>query len=440
MLSIIMVTCKKILPILTLLLVSQAMFLGFSASPPILVVDHTVWNNTKMVTMQWYCKMVTNNCTLPIWIPLYPSWATKSFFQNIPACVAVSPCLSPCLAQTLNGYSISDLNSNTTQSVSKVINWTPINWSTSYTATVTCTNGTDSISNELWTISCNAWYHNEAWNCVSNTQTVSCTQVWAPANSTYSVVNIVITWDGSSRPIPSSCAWSCNVWYHNEAGNCISDTQSVSCIQAWAPANSSYIVTNSIITWDGSSRPTAPNCDFSCNAWYTVYWNTCSLVCQAVTIDGYDLTIRAIWETYPAYKFPIILYGSQYAYQSFDCNSSQQWVKTGPETYSTLCNHWYYMVGSQCVTVGTWYYSITNWNNNIRWVCDENYNWWWSATYVNPWQRVGECAWSPVHCMRYTAAWAIPWNPNQCWWGVQFLWWTVTTFSGCVALSQNYCN
>jgi hypothetical protein len=107
---------------------------------------------------------------------------------------------------------------------------------------------------------------------IPETKTVNCTETWAPENSTYTVVQETI----ASEQTPSECAWTCNSNFHEEAWICTSNTKTVSCSQTWAPANTTYIVVDETVTYDGTSWSTPTTCDWNCNTWTLASGDSCA--------------------------------------------------------------------------------------------------------------------------------------------------------------------
>ena len=131
--------------------------------------------------------------------------------------------------------------------------------------------------------SCDTGYHTEdSVTCVSDTQMVDCTDA-APTNGTSTLVQVPITWGGSSWSTPADCAWSCDTGYHTEDSvTCVSDTQMVDCTDA-APANGTSTVAQVPITWGGSSWSTPADCAWTCDSGYvTLDGETCVEECASL--------------------------------------------------------------------------------------------------------------------------------------------------------------
>lgn len=77
-----------------------------------------------------------------------------------------TPTPKNCIAKTVNWYQVSAMNHNWTTWVSKIVNNTPENGTTNYTATANCNNWKVMITWETSSVTCNAWY-NLVWDqCV----------------------------------------------------------------------------------------------------------------------------------------------------------------------------------------------------------------------------------------------------------------------------------
>ena len=179
---------KKIVSIIGLFLASQVIFLSFAQTH--LVINST-WENSKVVPMRWECKKVINNCGYPIFVPLYPSWATKSFFQNVPECVTLTDCVH---IVKCGGKLPANAMWNTSDDYSQTLVW--VKWKPVKTANFNETASTDDcrfMCNEHYT-----WTYSWTWaSCKPDTKLVSC--IGKITNSVYnSVSSITQTWNGSN--------------------------------------------------------------------------------------------------------------------------------------------------------------------------------------------------------------------------------------------------
>ncbi len=151
--------------------------------------------------------------------------------------------------------------------------------------------------------SCDFSYHDDNGACVSDTQTVSCIDN-APANATSTIANVEITWDGGVWSDPADCAWSCNADYHEDNGSCVSNTQTVSCNDA-APANATSTIANVVITWDGSVWSEPADCAWACDADYhedngSCVSNTAEVACTGTVptnATASNATVIVTWNT-----------------------------------------------------------------------------------------------------------------------------------------------
>ncbi|MDD4530941.1 MAG: FISUMP domain-containing protein, partial [Candidatus Gracilibacteria bacterium] len=124
--------------------------------------------------------------------------------------------------------------------------------------------------------SCNSGYHSESSSCMSNTKQVSCTQAGGVTNSTYTVANVTVTWNGSSRPAGANCSRSCNSGYHLESGSCLANTQSMAISNGTCSQS-----------WNGSSRGACTS--GTCNTNYT--WNGTSCIITSCTTGISEITL-----------------------------------------------------------------------------------------------------------------------------------------------------
>ena len=115
-------------------------------------------------------------------------------------------------------------------------------------------------------------YHEEAGQCESNTKTEDCIQTGKVENSTYVVVPETITWDitwGKWNEIPV-CEWKCNEDFHLTGWQCESNTKIEDCIQTGKVENSTYVVVPETITWDitWGKWNEIPVCEWKCDEHY----------------------------------------------------------------------------------------------------------------------------------------------------------------------------
>ena len=167
---------------------------------------------------------------------------------------------------------------------------------------------------------CDTWYHTEDWTtCIENTKTVACIEIWSPDNSSYITWNVQITWSWTWNSWEwtqaANCTWSCNENYHTEDGlSCTWNTQTVVCTESWAPDNSSYITWDIQITWSWTWNSwewtQAVNCPWSCDE-NNHTWsdnNSCELNIQQIPCiqtweipanSNYDVVnVTWIWNTW----------------------------------------------------------------------------------------------------------------------------------------------
>ena len=242
-------------------------------------------------------------------------------------------------------------------------------------------------------VSCNNWFHTEnVETCTSDSKTVECTQSGAPLNSTYNVVNETINYVNGAWETPSICTWTCSTWFHDEGdGQCISDSDTMACVEAWAPLNSTYISAMVDITWTGTSRSTPANCDWTCNDNYTNNNGSC---------DADTKQEPCAW-TIPAN-----------ATASTATSFTQTWNGTAwdPSTWTWWENHTY--CDFDCNLNYTW--------NSTAGTCDANWNvetCWWTQpdnTTLNEWTTYSQTwngsAWTPVLNYSYATSWACTYS------------------------------
>lgn len=475
-----MLKLRKLFLTISMLYALQSVFL--SLAWPMLVINV---GDSKALPMKWYCTIVENNCTLPIWIPLFPSWATKSFFQNKPSCTNTFPCESvcwssnwtnsytkpttnlcanwtassvawtwpwtrwcstiynsvscsankkidwvcwsadwwafaneaavsplcsawtpstvvwssllnnyvwscnwinawtsascsatklPCPVQTVDGYNVWLLNHAWTQAVSKVVNWTPVNWSTTYNATATCNNSVDGISNEVPTLWCNVWYRVSGGSCI-NTCTLNGVIRTHGQTATFTNVSSATCVDTcAAHTITRTCDWTTGLF----GGDTSYTTPSTSCTNN---ANTqSCAITNGV----GSQ---------SCTAWSTSRWS-CNLI-SCIT-DFYDngWADDCVW-------VGIGYYSPNWATTRTACtnlpdNASRDytytsvwwWINNCSATYTDKC--WidlYETSNWTCSVVWIWYYSPAN--NNSRTACTNKPT---IATYTSDGNGTNNCS------------------------------------------------
>ena len=139
-------------------------------------------------------------------------WTKKSLTSDSISIATTSVTYTWCLAITQDGHSIPQLSHLQTSSHTSTGTVTTES-TTMITDTYRCNNWTLEDIGQTTSLSCNATYHDEGWVCLSDTGTQPCTQSWAPANTTYNVVNVPATWDSStSSRTTANCTWSCNSW------------------------------------------------------------------------------------------------------------------------------------------------------------------------------------------------------------------------------------
>lgn len=193
-----MIKFKRIWIILTMLWLSQLVFLGFWKS--MLIINNTWIYNSKIVPLKWWCQKVINNCDMPIWISLETSAETKSFFLNPPSCVTLTTCQRDvACAWTLPANTEWNTSSTFVQSFDWV-RWLPASKAANYNA---------SPSSNDCRYTCKLNY---SWNwssCIPDTRLFVCNpkpSVWTLRNT---VSGYMQTWDWSNwMPLDTTTTYS----------------------------------------------------------------------------------------------------------------------------------------------------------------------------------------------------------------------------------------
>ena len=172
--------------------------------------------------------------------------------------------------------------------------------------------------------SCESNYHNENWECVSNTQQVACDASGIPENATSSWWTVQITWNGNGWSSPAPCSWSCNTWYTQSGNSCVpsSCTFNDQIIANWESVlayqtssvpfgqscvSETRVCTNGILSWSYGYANCAPEAPSSCNfQWQTIAHNgsltvyssaseMCPNTCTMWTVTCWNGTLG--WDT-----------------------------------------------------------------------------------------------------------------------------------------------
>jgi len=135
------------------------------------------------------------------------------------------------------------------------------------------TTGWSTAANCAW--NCVTDYHTENnTTCISNTKQESCNDLNV-ANATSDVKDVDVTWDGTKWLDPVDCDWTCNAAFHTEDNlTCISDTKQVECNNPNI-ANSTPVIANVDVTWDGNAWTAPADCAWNCNTGFEADANTC---------------------------------------------------------------------------------------------------------------------------------------------------------------------
>lgn len=346
-------------------------------------------------------------------------------------------------------------------SITAYLNWN-IAWDSSDTCSSTsttqvCNNGTINIDTNTFTsLTCTKW---TASNCSANsnytynwktysiwslnhnvTDTISTTVNENNGNYTYELTVTCNDWSytgiSESTPVLTTCApgstevsWSCylncsansnythnwkiySIWALNHN---VSDTVSTTVNENNGIYN--YNLTLTCNDWSYTSLSESTPTLSTCNTWYTQSWGSCYENCQSQnvyldsgsrqisspTANSHNYSLSAInhWESLlwlTSSDFPIDN-GTATLRTNFYCTdgsltNDREWNKA-----ITSCVTDYYAYLSECIAVGTWYYSDNgsttrtactnkpanstytwswNWGNNCSWSCDSWYvesNW-----------------------------------------------------------------
>jgi len=123
---------------------------------------------------------------------------------------------------------------------------------------------------------CENNFHKEENSCSSNSKQVDCDASSIPDDSTKinSQVQIVYT-EGSGWSIPATCDWTCNINFHKESNQCLSNTKFVSCNEN-TPNNATTTTADVEITYtEGSGWSSPADCAWGCNTGYHEDGNIC---------------------------------------------------------------------------------------------------------------------------------------------------------------------
>ena len=202
-------------------------------------VSHTSW--------QAWCDNAKITFTCKDWeyIDLV-TWADINVYQYS-SCVVWIPIdcpANPSYTYNLHNYLLPLTTHGLTASVTSSI-VSENNGSYTYDLSIVCSDGTFMTPSETGSnlSSCNTWYHSEDNStCISDTKSVACIEQNKPENSTYNLVNVDITWNWTSRSTADDCTWTCDANYTSDWTSCISNTRSCT-ITNWTWTQ----------TWDGSS-------------------------------------------------------------------------------------------------------------------------------------------------------------------------------------------
>ena len=275
---------------------------------------------------------------------------------------------------------------------------------------------------------CNNGYHDENWECVSNTKQVSCSTGSTPSNAIPTIIDVTITWNNGGWSSPAPCTWSCISWY----------------IESWDACE----VANCTFQWrtiaHGSSLTVYSTSSTICPAACTVWTVTCSgwivsgdtnytnLSCNTISVpcDGsFTLSSTGANGIYDS-CIPQVANGDTCAdwstlYRLDNCDSwyhtEDNEICTGNSKQVECTQSWAPLNGAyllEYVTI-TWngIWNSGSWSNpaDCRWACKPHYHESWDAceidTYIITWKdgdwniiKTWEVAWNTTPA--YT--WPIP--------------------------------
>ena len=151
---------------------------------------------------------------------------------------------------------------------------------------------------------CEADWHVENDDCVSNTRSVRCSDRH-PANSDPVLADVTITWtEGAGWSTPADCQWHCVDGFHRIQNTCVSNSQEVLCADHH-PAHSTPDLINVTVTWneDANAWNPTPDCEWHCNANYHRVGDSCAgdeqnVPCTGTTPEHATASNATIHQTY----------------------------------------------------------------------------------------------------------------------------------------------
>ena len=355
--------------------------------------DSPCWNTTHLATKDFWstdlvsfsewqtaCDAAKKTFTCNNW--QYVDWQdyadTTTYKYTSCSVWTANDCIAWNITWTNASYSYTAISHSSTQTVSGTKTIT--NWTQTYDAVVSCSNGTTAIDSETQTqISCDLDYY--------SSDTTTCISVW---NWYYSLfwspdrVACTNYLDTLSRDYTYTSSWnwtdSCTAEYTDLCGIDLYEITNWTCsaVEVWnySPANNNNQIQcttkteNSTYTWTWNWTD---SCTWTCNDHYTLNWNTCEADWRECSITNW------VWQ------------------QIWD--GADWW-----ECSITACNTDYYNPwDNTCISVWTWYYSdatsvdrIACTNDPDTLSRDYTYTWSWNGTNACP-TTLSELCWLDLY-------------------------------------------
>lgn len=358
----------------------------------------TTWNGSTPIT--WWAQNYSAILSCNLWTVSINSESSPTASCNSGYSSEEWSCKANCSAGTLNwveasGYSYSSLNHGNTQTN---VSWTKTieNWTKEYTATISCSDWTVSVSNETYAniTNCNSGY---AWD-------------WASCKANCSAWTYVWTYN----------TYNYNSFEHNSR----STTWLYKDITWWTQT---YLLHLDCNAWEVSIHSEWWT-SVSCDSWYKKHWTICLLNCPAWSVNWSQASwynyqniehytsqenvswIKLITNWYQEYKSTITCY---------------DWaVSVWSETpWEITCNSWYTKKESACIEPPK-FTQIKTWRESTCWItiswtvqCWGKINWELNPTNVS-WlssSAIKIAVWNANACAVLDTWWV------QCWWN-NFSW------------------
>lgn len=334
-----MLKFKKISIIIAIFWLSQLIFLSFWKS--VLVINNVWTYKEKIIPLKWWCQKVINNCDLPIWVPLFSSAETKSFFLNYPSCIVLSTCDRVATCQwTLPA----NTEWNTSNTYTQVFDWLkriPISKTANYN---------EVPSSDDCRYKCELNYTRNGVDCNPDTRAFTCSDkpsVWTIWNTISSYTQ---TWDWDSwTPVDTttiyndtssttSCRYTCDSWYRRDSttSSCINTCSVPSSLGWWTIIDGqsvTWYADSSVICWNTCVEE-ARVCDWETWLLWWTYTNwSCSIENCAPTANN----VTAIWNEWSTVNVVANANdsdGSVYSYAWYSNSSCTSVIWSSINTYT----------------------------------------------------------------------------------------------------------